>query len=332
MAGFNYTQNCSTGTTCRDFVHFINETASLLLCAKSSDYCISQLWSALIIIFNLVSMVVNCIHFFTLLRLKQSTAHLLPYMIVLQHIAVIDIAAALAYILHTPCWLRMLAVEYKILMAILSISDFTLTLKYTIIMTACLERFISLRYPFNYHSNTFIAHINKVIIMQWVAVSLVSILRDVFFGTHCIDQAFGPGVDVTQPPIMLMTFIPVLTACAVIFVTLAGILKDLYKLKKNSITTIQLREVMKATRYVLTITSIFFVCLSPLVVVAPLLNRNTDLNLSILSLANIAHSSYGILNTVIYGVSNKAYRNVIKALCHQKSVIVIRVTPACHLV
>lgn len=206
--------------------------------------------------------------------------------------------------------LRVISSQKKYVLCILSITDFTMVVKYFIVLSTCIERLIALTFPFRYQNLLIINYINAILICQWIICLIWSIIRDVvFLDEICIEEVFGPLNIVSQGPgtmtFMLCSSVSVITAIALVKVFI-----ELCKMRSRSVTNDQEREVIAATNYVVVTTVLFLICLVSLATIAPLVEDLTGHSTFIIAAYVIlaAHSSYGLMNTLVYAVISKSYR------------------------
>lgn len=280
---------------------------------KQYGYCLNNTSSLSLISVNAIEIVINVFHFVVLTKMKKEQTFQ-NYILLLQHIAMADIIASAMYILRTACSMRLLSIKYQTVNQILSASDTSLVTRFYILATACMERMIALAYPLTYETSWFIRYLNLILIADWIMSLLTSVVRDVIYNQDiCIDIMFGPSNTFAPKP-TLMTFIPVFVQIAITVFTLTRVSIELFRLRKRSTTTIQQREIKQATIYIFVITVVYFTSLIPSIIAGPLLAGDNDNDIAILTACHLCSSSYGFINTVIYGVATKIYRTTAKRL------------------
>lgn len=266
--------------------------------------CLDFMWTWIIICVNFISALFNLLQLIVLKRLSPVT----HYLVIIQHLCFADLFASIIFILRTECSLRLLAYQNIYIRTALSLTDFSVHLKYLILFTACIDRVIALTFPLKYSTCWLVRHSHRLIIFEWLVAMAMNIIRDtVYFESIEIDLAFG-ATNVHHPVSQMLTLLPMASIMLAIVVLFIWIIVEVCKMGRNSTSSAQLASVLAASRYIITVIVLYVICMAPISACTVYFLEHSHMSMMALCLSVTAYSCYGLLNSLAYFFLNTTIR------------------------
>ena len=288
----------STNTS-KDFVQ---------LCRPDDSLCNRLAIEITLVGLNLLSVVINSLHLFILSKIRSLQGT--PYLRLLQFIAGVDVADGVVCALRASCFPRKVLQNSRPLSAIVTVFASLLTVKYYMVLSIAIERFIALAFPLKYQGSLFIRKISLWLSLQIAAVMLESVVQNILqYKSICINIHYGPN-DVsgfwTSKIIMAMRILPSLA----IIILMTKVFLELRKMKKKALSSRE-KELVNATKSVMIICCMMVSCLIPPFLSLFLIRNTSITHITTGTISLVAFILYSIMNSIIYGWRTDKYRQVV---------------------
>ena len=297
----------STNTS-KDFVQ---------LCRPDDTLCSSLAIEVTLVGLNLLSVVINSLHLFILSKIRSLQGT--PYLCLLQFIASIDVADGVVCALRASCFPRKVLQSSRPLSTVITVFASLLTVKYYMVLSIAIERFIALVFPLKYQWNLFIRKISLWLCLQIAAVMLEGVWHNLLqYGSICINTHYGPS-DVSTNWTLKITMAMRIIPSFVIFILMTKVVLELSKMKRKALSN-QEKEVVNATKFVMIICGMVISCLIPPFMSLYLIWSESTSHQLIDTISLVSFTLCSIMNSVIYGWRTKTYRKVVADFlrCHYR--------------
>ena len=296
------------------------------LCINVRLICGLPIWGELMLVINIVSIIVNILHYATLQVARKTSEE--PHVItawqkMLVQFAITDVACGLGGLIRACIFRRLVYGKSSAIGAVINfLSDIGNAVRFYVVALACYDRLIAIRWPFRYSSDILITRVNTICTVVWCCSSVFIILRDALFhDVICIHDIIGVTSLFDNRNAAIMSYSFLLPPALVIIILNVILLVELHKIRGT--TTQPPNIANKATLYTAISSCLFIACLSPGFLGSVLNSVDLTFEDTLNYIGYLLHSIYGILNTVVYGWMNARYRQAFLALvtgnCNKKA-------------
>ena len=305
----------------------VNASYLIPFCNGSSQACLAEAWQEnMLTCVNLLSLVANPIHIYTLTRFKEKLET--TYMKILILITIWDILVAATSILQFNCQIRQSAANsYAVSILALSIYDSVSYIRFIILSLAFFDRWLAVAHPFKY-KNIIAEYFRLLVAIPIIIIVVMTLLRNLIFREDiCIDSVSGVTNCVTQRTKMMTC--STLYTLSFVFdaVFLSLLLRELRKMRQKLSLTTEDKELRNATKTVIVITLLYFGCFmwQPMIAIASGSPAVTwRIQHYCMYVTYVLYSLYGLMNIAVYGLLNKSYRDEMRRILLRSN---RRVTP-----
>ena len=296
---------------------YSNNTSSnqqFSLCQPESTICLSPSIEWTIISVNIISGLVNILHFVVLSKIPQLKAT--AYGAILKALCITDLYFVIPTILQTNCSLRnIVTYHFRLGIFFQVLTGWVVYLRPLMLAFASCERFLALYRPFLHETSKFVQHV-----WLWLIFCLLGALtfavRDIMMGKEfaCVDTVVGVN-SCTNNSASQRCAISVALPSAIMTTFLMLVLVQIRKMNRVQVTGNQNKDLRKAALYVLAMVFVYYFCFS-VTIVDKVVLWSIDRSLTNLRLIGLLlNSLYGILNTIVYGWITPSYRRLTIQLC-----------------
>lgn len=293
-----------------------NLSIPLPLCEQGTDVCHSEEVAITLMILNIVCILTNIVHIAVLKSMPSLRGK--PYLTVLVIVSASDVLYSVAGFLQNSCHIRraLLTTSLQTLWAVLkeTIIQSSMTFRYITVCLSSIERYIAVCQPYTTYKA--MVHLGKI------SVILHLVIFAIFFGLmwmsrydFCVDSLLGP-VNESSTAILIVVLCIIWVALVVTIASSSFILREIHRMKRRAPVN-EDAQLRKTSRYIILINAAFHIIMTPpamMPVVILVRQGEPSRPLGAIYYVIIAHASFGIFNTVLYGFMFQPYRTQLRKM------------------